>query len=55
MKLWDAASGQETLTLKGHTGGVVSVTFTPDGKRLASAGTDGTIKIWDINPRAAAF
>ena len=37
MKVWDAATGQEILTLKGHTGSVKSVAFSPDGKRLASA------------------
>ena len=43
VKVWDAATGQETLTLKGHTGIVASVAFSPDGKRLVSAshGRDG--------------
>ena len=35
------------VTLRGHTSLVMSVIFSPDGKRLASGGNEGTVKVWD--------
>jgi WD40 repeat protein len=41
-----SVEGQETLTLKGHTTEVLSVSFSPDGKRIVN-GSDNTLKVWD--------
>ena len=40
------ARGEDQLLL-GHTGGTISVAWSPDGKQLASGSIDKTIKIWD--------
>ena len=39
------------MTLKGHEGYVLSADYSPDGKRIATAGRDGIVQIYttDIN------
>jgi WD40 repeat protein/serine/threonine protein kinase len=45
-KLWDVVTGRELLTLRGHTQTVYGVACSPDGTRIATAGSDGTARIW---------
>jgi WD40 repeat protein len=47
VKVWDAWTGQQTLSLRGHTAAVYSVCWSPDGRRLASASQDRTVKVWE--------
>jgi WD40 repeat protein len=46
MKVWDAVSGACVSTLEGHTGGVMSVSVSPDGSRIISGSFDKTVKVW---------
>jgi WD40 repeat protein len=56
VKVWDAQTGKELLTLKGHLRSVAAVVFSPDGRRLASASSEltgqdkrpGEVKVWDV-------
>ncbi|MEC4818963.1 MAG: hypothetical protein SAK29_37665 [Scytonema sp. PMC 1069.18] len=49
MKLWDVNSGREIKTLNGHTSFVTSLSFSRDGKTLASASNDSTIILWNLD------
>ena len=52
MMLWDVATGLPIgQPLDGHTGGVFSVAFKPDGKTLASGSVDNSLIVWDLAPQ----
>lgn len=46
--LWAVEDGELLFKLKGHRDEITQMTFSKDGKYLASASSDGTIRIWGI-------
>jgi len=53
IKLWNAATGQEILTLRGHREWVTQIAFSPDGHWLASLCKERGILLWDARPETA--
>jgi eukaryotic-like serine/threonine-protein kinase len=48
-KLWDLANlTSRPVTLRGHTGRLWSIDFTPDSQTLVTGSLDGTVKLWDV-------
>ena len=45
--VWDAKTGTELLTLRGHQGAVMSASFSPDGARIITGSFDRTARVWD--------
>lgn len=48
LKLWDVATGKQIVSLPGYTNTLESLSFSADGKRLASGSYD-VVQVWDVN------
>jgi len=53
--VWSIGKRRAVLEIRGHKGPVRAVGVTPDGRRIVSASTDKTLKVWDaVNGSAIA-
>jgi WD40 repeat protein len=48
--VWDAQTGKELRTLRGHTDPVWCVCLSGDDQYIVSGGDDHTVKVWDAPP-----
>jgi len=46
VSVWNLASGKRVRRYVGHEGAVLGIAMRPDGKVLATASHDGTVKLW---------
>lgn len=46
VRVWNLLDGEEQAALTQHEGAVTTVAWSPDGKRAASGGTDGSVLLW---------
>jgi len=47
-ELYEVGTGKLVRRFKGHEWGVLAVAFSPKGERLATSGSDGTVRIWNV-------
>lgn len=50
-RLWEVASGGERQRFGGHQNAILTLSFSPDGRLLASASGDATALVWDLTGR----
>ena len=47
VRLWNASTGEEIRTFKGHQSDVVSLAISPDGTKVLTGSMDRTARLWD--------
>ncbi|KAL3450402.1 cell-cycle nuclear protein [Aspergillus insuetus] len=52
IRLFDANSGQGTYTMLAHPSAIASLSLSPDGRELVSAGHDASLRFWNLETRS---
>jgi WD40 repeat protein/serine/threonine protein kinase len=54
-KVWNSATGELLSPLKGHTAGILSVDYSPDGEHIVTGSADGTAIVWEASSGQRRF
>jgi WD40 repeat protein len=52
LRFWDVGTGRELRNFVGHSGTVLSVAASPDGRFVLSGSADQTLKLWSFSGQA---
>ena len=49
VQIWDVGNSSVLFTYRGHSADVITVVWSPDGRRVGSGGFDNTVQIWEAH------
>lgn len=54
LKLWRIADGDVLATAEEHEAKIAALALSPDGKTVATASYDNSVRLWDVSPSSAS-
>ena len=54
-RLWEPRQGRSLAVLRGHSDFVLSATFNKDGRRVVTTSSDGTVRVWNADPKVVVL
>ena len=55
VQAWNVSYGSNVFTCRGYADTVLSVAWSPDGKRIVSGSSDETVQVWNANDGSNVF